>query len=216
MKSGDIADEQLSASSSFDVSSVGPRHARLGHEIDGGAWCPNTLVSTGMEEWLEIRLKAMHVITGVESQGRFGNGQGLEYSEKYRLQYWRPGFNQWRAYKARNGTEILEGNRNTYVANKNALDPPIIASKIRILPFSHHVRTVCMRVELHGCNYTGGVVSYSMPQGERWNQSVELLDWTYDGKDDSGFLSGGLGQLVDGRTGQEKIATLKGPKSGEQ
>jgi discoidin domain receptor family protein 2 len=51
--------------------------------------------------------------------------------------------------------QLLTGNRNTYMAEKNGLDPPIIASKIRILPFSHHVRTVCMRIELHGCNYTG-------------------------------------------------------------
>jgi discoidin domain receptor family protein 2 len=55
---------------------------------------------------MEIRLSQMHVITGVETQGRFGNGHGLEYSEKYRVQYWRPGFNQWRLYRTRNGTEV--------------------------------------------------------------------------------------------------------------
>jgi discoidin domain receptor family protein 2 len=56
-------------------------------------------------------------------------------------------------------------------------------------------------------------MSYSMPQGERWDNSLQLFDWTYDGKDDGGFLSGGVGQLVDGKLGQEKLATLKGPKS---
>ena len=53
-----------------------------------------------------------------------------------------------------------------------------------------------------------------MPQGERWDQNLELLDWTYDGKDEGGFLSGGIGQFVDGRIGQEKLPTLKGPKAG--
>jgi hypothetical protein len=51
--------------------------------------------------------------------------------------------------------QILDGNRNTYVPCKNQLNPPIIATKIRVLPYSLHLRTICMRVELHGCNYTG-------------------------------------------------------------
>ena len=45
-----------------------------------------------------------------------------------------------------------------------------------------------------------GTVSYDMPQGEKRND-VDLEDETYDGGLDSGFLSGGLGQLTDGEQG---------------
>ena len=53
-----------------------------------------------------------------------------------------------------------------------------------------------------------GVVSYSIPQG-MVRGSFELMDHTYDGKEDSrtGELRGGLGQLVDGRYGYDNFKT---------
>lgn len=50
---------------------------------------------------------------------------------------------------------MLPGNTNTYTIVDQKLDPPIVASKVRFLPYSDHVRTVCMRVELLGCKWTG-------------------------------------------------------------
>ncbi|CAG0883387.1 unnamed protein product [Cyprideis torosa] len=123
-------------------------------EIKGGAWCPKHSIGPGTYEWLEVLFEApLRVIRAVETQGRFGNGEGIEYSEEYRLQYWRPGFQEWRTYKDRDQKEIFPGNTNTYDEQKNILDPPIIASRVRFVPFSDHPRTVCLRVELHGCHY---------------------------------------------------------------
>lgn len=51
--------------------------------------------------------------------------------------------------------QILQGNTNTYLEKKNHLEPPIWASKIRVIPYSSHRRTVCMRVELYGCFWSG-------------------------------------------------------------
>lgn len=51
--------------------------------------------------------------------------------------------------------QILPGNTDTYTVVDQKLDPPVIASKLRFLPYSDHVRTVCMRVELLGCKWTG-------------------------------------------------------------
>ncbi|CAG0922989.1 unnamed protein product, partial [Notodromas monacha] len=48
----------------------------------------------------------------------------------------------------------FEGNDNTYLRKKNVINPPFMATKIRIRPYSNHQRTVCMRVEFYGCNYT--------------------------------------------------------------
>ena len=79
------------------------------------------------------------------------------------------------------------------------------------MPFSEHPRTPCVRLEYVGCPLTEGVVSYSIPQG-MVRGSFELMDHTYDGKEDSrtGELRGGLGQLVDGRYGYDNFKTGKG------
>lgn len=48
---------------------------RIRTEGDGGAWCPKDQVLKNGDEYLEIDLGILKVITLVETQGRFGNGQ---------------------------------------------------------------------------------------------------------------------------------------------
>jgi len=98
---------------------------------------------------------------------------------------------------------VIDGNSNTYLESKHELEPPIWASKIRFLPYSYHRRTVCMRVELYGCPWNDGIVSYSMPQGDKRN-NWEFFDATYDGYWD-GQLLRGLGQLTDGKIGPDNF-----------
>ena len=43
--------------------------------MNGGAWCPRPQVGRDASEWLEIDLGELKVISLVETQGRFGNGQ---------------------------------------------------------------------------------------------------------------------------------------------
>lgn len=52
-------------------------------------------------------------------------------------------------------SQILTGNMNTYSEVENILQPIIVASKVRIYPYSQYDRTVCLRVELVGCPWTG-------------------------------------------------------------
>lgn len=49
-----------------------------------------------------------------------------------------------------------------------------------------------------------------MPQGMVRGATLELLDITYDGLEDSltGLLTGGLGQLVDGKYGDENYRAV--------
>ena len=102
----------------------------------------------------------------------------------------------------------MPGNSNTYVANINDLVPPIVASKVRFVPHSNHKRTVCMRVEVFGCLYEDGVVSYSAPPGDEFAPNFFLED-VYDGEEsasednqnDGPRLINGLGVLSDGRSG---------------
>jgi len=61
-----------------------------------------------------------------------------------------------------------------------------------------------------------GLLSYSMPQGVQRGTEVDLSDRTYDGHEESGYLSGGLGQLVDGQKGQDIFRLdLKGHGKGK-
>lgn len=203
MESGAIPDADITASSSFDSGNVGPHRARLKQESHGGAWCPKQQITAEPREWLEIDLHTVHTITATGTQGRFGNGQGVEYSEAYMLEYWRPKLGKWVRYRNFRGEEVIAGNKNTYLESKHELEPSIWASKIRFLPYSYHRRTVCMRVELYGCPWNDGIVSYSMPQGDKRN-NWEFFDATYDGYWD-GQLLRGLGQLTDGKIGPDSI-----------
>ena len=173
---------------------------RARQDVKGGAWCPALQISSGVREWLEINLHTDFRITAAETMGRYGGGQGQEFAQSYQLEYWRAGTGTWHLYTNTSGHQSMAGNVNTYMANKQDLVPAIVASRVRFLPLSHHPRTVCMRVELFGCPYTSPVLSYSVVQGDQFSPRVYLED-VYDGQEDSGLLSGGLGLLSDGRLG---------------
>ncbi|KAK9877948.1 hypothetical protein WA026_020169 [Henosepilachna vigintioctopunctata] len=207
MENRAIRDEDITASSSFDSANVGPRHARIRTELNSGAWCPLKQATFEPEEWIQIDLKTVHMITATGTQGRFGNGQGVEFAEAYMLEYWRPRLNRWVRYHNSRGDEVLEGNINTYLEVKRELDLPIWATKVRFYPYSYHKRTVCMRVELYGCIWTGGILSYSMPQGDKRGYNWEFYDFAYDGHWEGDHLRDGLGQLVDGKFGQDDFKT---------
>ncbi|XP_055335639.1 discoidin domain-containing receptor 2-like [Paramacrobiotus metropolitanus] len=217
MESELIADDQIKASSSYDDASVGPQNARVGHEDGGGAWCPRQQVKKDVYEFLEVDLLQLHVVSSVETQGRFGNGQGQEFAEQFMLEYQREPDSEWITFRNRKGEKLFRGNTNTYVRNNQKLDPPIIARKIRFIPQSVYARTVCMRVELFGCPWREGILWYSMPQGESKAPDVQLYDWSYDGVIESNHLYLGMGQLTDGRLGADNFrgTTVAGQKASD-
>ncbi|XP_037881946.1 discoidin domain-containing receptor 2, partial [Glossina fuscipes] len=210
MESGAIADFQITASSAHDVGNVGPQHARLKVDNNGGAWCPKHMVSRGLKEYLQIDLLQVHVITSVRTQGRFGKGQGQEYTEAYVVEYWRPGMEKWKRWKTFQGKEILPGNINTYSEVENILQPIIFASKVRIYPYSQYDRTVCLRAEIVGCPWEDGIISYSIPKGVQRGIEIDLSDKSYDGHEEDERYVEGLGQLVDGQKGKDNFRLDQG------
>ena len=52
--------------------------------------------------------------------------------------------------------------------------------------------------------FSDGIISYSMPQGDKRGSEWEFFDATYDGYWD-GMLQRGLGQLTDGKVGPENF-----------
>jgi len=81
---------------------------RLRKETAGGAWCPKSQIEKGVYEWLQVDLRGAHVVTGVQTQGRYDHGRGQEYVEGYTLEYRRPGFAQWRRYKRWDNIEVRQ------------------------------------------------------------------------------------------------------------
>ncbi|XP_057334847.1 discoidin domain-containing receptor 2-like isoform X2 [Microplitis mediator] len=204
MEEGKIPDDAISASSSYETKSVGPQNARIRQEKNGGAWCPKAQISNDIREYLEIDLTTDHLITWTETQGRFGNGQGQEYAEAFFLEYWRD--SKWHQYKTLKGDRILRGNSNTYLVERQKLELPFVASRVRFVPYSQHPRTVCMRVEIYGCIWEQRIVKYKIPRGVAFGPGgSNVEDTSYDGRTDVDrkYLIGGLGQLVDGMLGED-------------
>lgn len=83
-------------------------------ERAGGAWCPKQQVEKGIREYLQVDLGEVHVITGVQTQGRFDRGRGQEYAEEYTLEYWRPGLGEWKEYKRWDGKRVSYSEREAY------------------------------------------------------------------------------------------------------
>lgn len=101
--------------------------------------------------------------------------------------------------------QVMAGNTNTYVAEKRELNPILIARKLRFFPYSHHRRTVCMRLEIYGCQWSDGISSYTMPQGDQRGAGWQFYDASYDGIWDGSLLRQGLGQLTDGKLGPDNF-----------
>lgn len=79
---------------------------RLHVDRSGGAWCPKQQIAESVNEFLEIDFSAESVISGIATQGRYGNGRGQEYAEAFRLEYWRPELSTWKPYRRWDGNEV--------------------------------------------------------------------------------------------------------------
>uniref|UniRef100_A0A3Q0SN13 receptor protein-tyrosine kinase n=1 Tax=Amphilophus citrinellus TaxID=61819 RepID=A0A3Q0SN13_AMPCI len=194
MTGGQIQDEDISASSQWSESTA----ARFGRHVYGdGAWCPSIVSEPdGLKEYLQVDLRSLHFITLVGTQGRHADGMGNEFAQRYRIKYSRDG-SSWVGWHDRKGKQIIEGNKNAYDVVLKDLEPPIIARFVRFMPVTDHSMIVCMRVELYGCEWLDGLMSYSIPDGHQMiyrGLDVFFNDSVYDG-------ASGLGQLTDGTWG---------------
>uniref|UniRef100_A0A3B4U314 receptor protein-tyrosine kinase n=1 Tax=Seriola dumerili TaxID=41447 RepID=A0A3B4U314_SERDU len=204
MTGGQIQDEDISASSQWSESTAA-RFGRLDFDNgDGdGAWCPDIMSEPdGHKEYLQVDLRSLHFITLVGTQGRHADGMGNEFAQRYMIKYSRDGSN-WVGWHDRKGRQVIEGNRNAYDVVLKDLEPPIIARFVRFMPVTDHSMIVCMRVELYGCEWLDGLMTYSIPDGHQMiyrGLDVYFNDSVYDGAA-AERLTKGLGQLTDGTWG---------------
>ncbi|RXN35373.1 discoidin domain-containing receptor 2-like protein [Labeo rohita] len=202
MTGGQIQDEDISASSQWSESTAA-RYGRLDFDDGDGAWCPDVMAeSDSLKEFLQIDLRTLHFVTLVGTQGRHADGVGNEFAQRYKIKYSRDG-TRWVSWRDRQGRQIIEGNSNAYDVVLKDLEPPIIARFVRFMPVTDPSMIVCMRVELYGCEWLDGLVSYSAPAGQQMSfrgQRIYLNDTVYDGAI-SYSMTEGLGQLTDGSWG---------------
>ena len=78
---------------------------RVNVERAAGAWCPLNPVMRSSREFLEVALPSEHVISAVLTQGRYGRGQGVEYTRAFSLEYWRQDVG-WRNYSLWSGDTV--------------------------------------------------------------------------------------------------------------
>ncbi|XP_073499124.1 discoidin domain-containing receptor 2 isoform X3 [Phyllobates terribilis] len=198
-----IPDEDISASSQWSESTAA-KYGRLDLEEGDGAWCPEMPVDPEeLTEFLQIDLRVLHFITLVGTQGRHAGGHGNEFAQMFKINYSRDG-TRWISWRNRHGSQVLEGNVNPYDIILKDLEPPIIARFLRFIPVTDHSMNVCLRVELYGCAWLDGLVSYNCPTGQQFflpeGLIVNLNDTLYDGA--VGYsMTEGLGQLTDGVSG---------------
>ncbi|XP_061586604.1 discoidin domain-containing receptor 2 isoform X1 [Cololabis saira] len=205
MEDGRIKNEDISASSQW-YETTGPQYARLNREEGDGAWCPKGQLEPSDRQYLQVDLGRLTFLTLVGTQGRYAGSLGKEFARAYRLNYSRDG-QQWKSWRNRQENEVIPGNDNTYAIVYRDLHPPLIARYVRLMPVTKPSTTVCMRVELYGCPWDDGLISYSTPEGQNMvlpgYPAASLNDSTYDGERERRKLVRGLGQLTDGETGQD-------------
>uniref|UniRef100_H2Z888 Receptor protein-tyrosine kinase n=1 Tax=Ciona savignyi TaxID=51511 RepID=H2Z888_CIOSA len=216
MQSKRIPDRALSSSSHHAAGTQG-MYARLERNEGDGAWCPSGYILPGeSDQYLQIDLPEPNFITNVATQGRYANGLGREYTKSYMLNYSRDGetWFQWTNYM---GVKLLQGNSDTKTVKRQMLNPGVAgASYIRIIPVSTRPMSVCLRLELYGCHWTSGLVSYDLPTPEdsgfgniqKKSTNTKYSDDTYDGTKSSTWFRSGLGQLSDGIIGDNDLSRV--------
>ncbi|KAM9394027.1 LOW QUALITY PROTEIN: discoidin domain-containing receptor 2 [Pholidichthys leucotaenia] len=211
MEDGRIKDNHITASSQWHET-TGPKYARFNREEGDGAWCPQGQLEPSDNQYLQIDLGNLTFLTVVGTQGRYIRNSGNEFARAYRLNYSRDG-QLWKSWRNRLGNPVMEGNKNAYTSVVQDLHPPIITRYIRLIPVTHQSAAVCMRVELYGCGWDDGLISYSAPEGQRMMLPgypiASLNDSTYDGAHDRRKLLNGLGQLTDGVVGQDDFLVTR-------
>uniref|UniRef100_A0A0K0ER77 receptor protein-tyrosine kinase n=1 Tax=Strongyloides stercoralis TaxID=6248 RepID=A0A0K0ER77_STRER len=204
MENGRIKDFQIISSSSYDEQSTGPQHSRIRTETGAGAWCPLSQINISSNEWIEIDFPTNMVITAIETQGRFGSGEGQEYTPMLKVKYKREGMGPWASYKDSSNNEFIKANTDTRTSVLTPLDGSIIASRIRLYPLSYKTRTVCLRLELHGCRYNGVLDGYTITNGGIID-GLEMRDFNFDGNTNDTIKMKGFGKLYDGKIGEDNF-----------
>ena len=91
------------------------------------------------------------MITGISLQGRWDNGVGQEFSPFVILMYFDDVTEEFTTYSDIDGEHVMTANTDTYSVAEVKMVTPVLTDRIRVIPYSHYMRSVCLRVEVMGC-----------------------------------------------------------------
>ncbi|XP_071754864.1 EGF-like repeat and discoidin I-like domain-containing protein 3 [Centroberyx gerrardi] len=153
LKSGQVLDSQLSASSVYrtlgmGLLSWGPEQARLDRKGKVNAW---TAAWNDQKQWIQVDLLDPTKITGVITQGARDFGL-VQFVGSYKLAYSDDGIS-WTVYQdeSQHTDKVFQGNSDRDTHRKNYIEPPIHGRFLRLLPWSWYGR-ITLRMELLGCS----------------------------------------------------------------
>ncbi|XP_015273073.1 PREDICTED: retinoschisin [Gekko japonicus] len=148
-ESGSVTSDQISCANPEQYTgwytSWTANKARLNGQGFGCAWLSKFQDSN---QWLQIDLKEIKVISGILTQGRC---DADEWMTKYSVQYRTDENLNWVYYKDQTGNNrVFYGNSDRSSSVQNLLRPPIVSRYIRLIPLGWHVR-IAIRMELLEC-----------------------------------------------------------------
>ncbi|XP_012693029.2 coagulation factor V [Clupea harengus] len=152
MKSGDIRDQQITASSTASNWYAGTWEAWLARVDRQGTVNAWQAKHNNRNQWLQIELSDVKKITGIITQGAKSMGTKM-FVSAFTLQYSNDGI-RWTKYTDDPDYEVkeFEGNTDNNDHKRNYIYPPIFTKFIRIVPSNWH-KSITMRVELLGCDF---------------------------------------------------------------
>ncbi|KAK1336575.1 hypothetical protein QTO34_002608 [Cnephaeus nilssonii] len=151
MESGRIANEQISASSTYSDGRWRPQQSRL-HGDDNG-WTPNL---DSNKEYLQVDLRFLTMLTAIATQGAISREtQNGYYVKSYKLEVSTNG-EDWMVYRHGKNHKVFPGNSDATEVVLNRLHTPLLTRFVRVRPQTWHAG-IALRLELFGCRVTGEV-----------------------------------------------------------
>ncbi|XP_077973588.1 lactadherin-like [Styela clava] len=158
MKSNDIPDEKITASSFVDHR-LAPHFARLDSRVrlstsskemtEVGSWCPKT---NNVGEWIQIDLGATKSVAGVVIQGRPKHQRGNQNWVKTFKISCGPAVNELSTIMENRSEKIFVGNTDKDTHVINIFPTPMICRIVRLYPLTWNTVSpwfrACLRMEL--------------------------------------------------------------------
>ncbi|XP_062861457.1 neuropilin-2b [Trichomycterus rosablanca] len=148
MESGQIADDQITASSSFSDGLWFSRQARLNY--DNNAWTPAEDTS---REYIQVDLHFLKVLTGIATQGAISKETHKSYYvTSFKLEVSTNG-EDWMVYRHGKNHKVFHANADPSEVVLNRIPQPVLTRFVRIRPQTWK-NGIALRFELYGCQIT--------------------------------------------------------------
>ncbi|XP_051553255.1 neuropilin-1a-like isoform X1 [Myxocyprinus asiaticus] len=190
MKSGDITDDRITASSQYNPS-WSPLRSRLHYPENG--WTPS---EDSTREWIQVDLGFLRYVTAIGTQGAISKETKKAYYVKtYKISVSSNG-EDWITLKDKNKQMVFRGNQNPTDEVHARLPKPTLTRYLRIRPLTWE-QGICMRFEVYGCKISDAPCSSMLGMVSGQISDSQISVWP---SAERGWLPE-QARLLTGRTG---------------